>query len=58
MLGGLCLPSLIPVITFELIAYPLEDCRFLSVDPDSVKMLELPAETEVAICMVSSSSNH
>ena len=52
MLGGLCLASLIPFVAYELVLYPSGDCKYLSVDPDAVKTLELPGETEVAMCTV------
>ena len=57
MLVGVCLISLVQCTNYEFILYPTEDCKYLSVDPEAVNILELPGETEVAMCAVSDSSN-
>ena len=47
---GPCLLSLVGVLCYDVVLYPRENCENLSVDPEAVKMLELPVETQLAAC--------
>ena len=53
-LGMLCvgpwLLSLGLALTTGLGAYPSGDCKNISVDPEAVKLFDMPAETPVALC--------
>ena len=53
MLVGVCMASLVQWTNYELLLYPTDACNYLSVDPEAVEILELPAETEVSMCAVS-----
>ena len=47
---GPCLLSLPIVLCFDVVFYPRDDCRNLTVDPEAAKMLELPVETQLVLC--------
>lgn len=51
MFGGVCLGLFPDVFIYALIAYPIDDCRNLSVDPEAMTVLESPAETQLALCI-------
>ena len=49
---GPCLLSLPIIICYDVAFYPRDDCRnlTLTIDPEAVKLLELPVETPLAMC--------
>ena len=51
MFGGACLVAFLVLFSYDMIAYPIDDCQHLLVDPDAMAVLELPAETQLALCI-------
>ena len=47
---GPCLLSFVSILCYDVVLYPRENCENLSVDPEAVKMLKLPVETQLAAC--------